>query len=517
MEKQAVERESTEMTEEMEEKQTVRLEGVAPKARILLADDLPMNRKIMLGLFKQTMVQADLAYTGEECLRMVHRKKYHLIFIDNQMSDMDGVDIAERIRSGTDHPNTDTPLILQTPMSGFEAQEECRRLGFTDFLKKPVREAMLMRLLATYLPPELIIDPKDAAKLIVERVRLKYQGELAAEILVAAPQELSRGQAQQMLGSRYKVHSVQSGAELFAHLEGHLPDLILLAETLGDMDGFEALHRLKGAARTAPVPVIFLTDEEDPRQLVQVLRRGCADYVETPVEEEMLLQKVAAALSQESQKQDLQQDVEQRTMELQRKNEQLERLMTQIMETLSGTIDAKDKYTHGHSQRVAEYARMLAAKLGKSEQEQGEIYYAGLLHDIGKIGVPSSIINKTDRLTDEEYEQIKLHPAIGTEILEHITEMPRLLVGARWHHERYDGKGYPDRLSGEKIPEWARIIGVADAYDAMTSRRSYREVLPQHVVRAEVEKGRGTQFDPVVADAMLALIDADTDYHMKEH
>lgn len=510
MERQAVEKEVTKA-----ERDCV-LCGVAPDARILLADDLPMNRKILLGLFKQTMIQADLAFTGAQCLRMMHERKYHMIFIDNQMSDMDGVDIVRRAREETDHPNVDTPLIMQTMMSGFEAKEVCRQLGFTDFLKKPVREPMLMQLLATYLPPELIVDPKEAAASMAGRIQLKLQGQLAAEILVAAAQEDYRRQAHGILDSRYTVHEVSSGEELFSRLEGQLPDLILLSEELGDMSGSEALHGLKSCGRTAAVPVIFLTGENDPKQLVHIFRQGAAEYVVTPLEEELLLQKVGGVFSQESQKQDLQQDVEQRTAELRKKNAQLERLMTQLMETLSGTIDAKDKYTNGHSRRVAEYARRLAAQLGKPKAEQEEIYCAGLLHDIGKIGVPSRIINKTGRLTDEEYELIKTHPAVGTEILEHITEMPNLLIGARWHHERYDGKGYPDGLKGGAIPEWARIIGVADAYDAMTSRRSYRDVLPQQVVRAELEKGRGTQFDPVVADAMLALIDADKNYEMKE-
>ena len=511
MERQAVARDF-----DKKEEQAPVLRGVAPQARILLADDLPMNWKILLGLFKQTMIEAELAVTGAECLQLVHERKYHMIFVDNQIADMDGVDIAKRIREETDHPNTDTPLIMQTSMSGFEAKEACRRLGFTDFLKKPVREAMLMQLLATYLPPELIVDPKEAAASMACSIQLRLQEELAAEILVAVSGKLCRRRADEILNSRYKVHAVTSGQALFAHMEGHLPDLILLERKLCDMDGLEVLRLLKGAARTAPIPVIFLTEETDQKLLVRMLRQGGSDYVTVPIEEELLLQKVGRALSQESQKQDLQQDVDQRTAELQKKNAQLERLMTQLMETLSGTIDAKDKYTNGHSKRVAGYSKKLAEKLGKPVQEQEGIYCAGLLHDIGKIGVPGSIINKTDRLTDEEYELIKTHPAVGTEILEHITEMPNLLIGARWHHERYDGRGYPDGLAGEDIPEWARIIGVADAYDAMTSRRSYRDVLPQEVVREEIEKGKGTQFDPVVADAMLAMIDADKDYHMKE-
>ena len=140
----------------------------------------------------------------------------------------------------------------------------------------------------------------------------------------------------------------------------------------------------------------------------------------------------------------------------------------------------------------------------------------GLLHDVGKIGIPEAIINKPGKLTDEEFEKIKTHPALGAGILKNITEFPKLAVGARWHHERYDGKGYPDGIAGEDIPTEARIIAVADAYDAMSSRRSYRDVLKQDFIRGEILKGKGTQFDPAFADIMLALIDADADYQMRE-
>ena len=152
--------------------------------------------------------------------------------------------------------------------------------------------------------------------------------------------------------------------------------------------------------------------------------------------------------------------------------------------------------------------------MGKNSQELSEIYYTALLHDIGKVGVPDEIINKEGRLTDEEYECMKKHPEIGASILENISEMTSISVGAHWHHERYDGNGYPDALKGEQIPEIARIISVADAYDAMTSNRSYRRLLAQSRVRAEIEAGKGTQFDPEIADHMLNMIDEDQAYRL---
>ncbi|MBQ3913617.1 MAG: HD-GYP domain-containing protein [Lachnospiraceae bacterium] len=194
----------------------------------------------------------------------------------------------------------------------------------------------------------------------------------------------------------------------------------------------------------------------------------------------------------------------------------LKNLTTEVMEALAGAIDAKDTYTNGHSRRVAEYSRKIAEAAGKSAEDCEKIYFTALLHDVGKIGVPIEILTKKGRLTTEEYEQIKQHPVIGSQILSTISDHPWLSIGAHYHHERYNGKGYPDGLKGETIPEIARIIAVADAYDAMTSNRSYRDAIPQHVVREELVKGIGTQFDPFFARTMIRLIDLDTEYRMKE-
>jgi HD superfamily phosphodiesterase len=194
----------------------------------------------------------------------------------------------------------------------------------------------------------------------------------------------------------------------------------------------------------------------------------------------------------------------------------LKGLTKEVIAAFANSIDAKDEYTHGHSSRVAEYSRRIAQASGKTPEECEEIYYAGLLHDIGKIGIPEDIITKEGKLTPEEYEKIKQHPVLGAQILGNITEYPYLSIGARGHHERYDGKGYPDGLKGEKIPDMARIIAVADAYDAMSSKRSYRAPIPQQKVREEIVKGIGTQFDPEYARIMLHLIDEDLEYKMSE-
>lgn len=191
-------------------------------------------------------------------------------------------------------------------------------------------------------------------------------------------------------------------------------------------------------------------------------------------------------------------------------------LTTDMIKALVKTIDAKDPYTNGHSIRVAEYTRMLAEQAYTDSDELHNIYNIALLHDIGKIGIPDNIINKPGKLTDEEYNIIKGHTLTGAKILSEIKSAPELIYGAKYHHERYDGKGYPCGLKGEEIPEISAIIAVADAYDAMTSNRSYRKLLPQETVKQEIEKGLGTQFNPKWGKIMLKLIEKDKDYKMHQ-
>ena len=310
----------------------------------------------------------------------------------------------------------------------------------------------------------------------------------------------------------YIVTALGSGQELldFLFVQGNTPDLILLDIYMPGMDGFETMKRLQaGLGAERRIPIVFLTGDSEDETEMKGLKMGAEDFIRKPIYPDVLLQRVERIIELDRTHKSMAHEIEIRAAEC-------ESLSRHVVQTLAEAIDAKDTYTNGHSDRVASYSREIAKRYGYSEKAQDDIYMMGLLHDVGKIGVPDEIINKNGKLTDEEYAAIKVHPEIGDRILKKVEEMPKLSIGARWHHERYDGKGYPDGLKGEEILEEARIISVADAYDAMTSHRSYRDILPQEVVRAEIEKGKGTQFDPVFADIMLQMIDEDKEYVMHE-
>lgn len=335
-------------------------------------------------------------------------------------------------------------------------------------------------------------------------------------ILIVDDDVMNRRIASDILKSRYVISCVASGEQAFVFLEKELPDLILLDIHMPEMDGFEVIRQLKAKKQYADIPIIFLTADNDRETEVEGLRLGADDFFAKPFTPEIMLLRVRHVLELDCLQKNLEQELERQTKKAEERRCKIERLFEQIMEALADTIDAKDKYTNGHSLRVAAYAKEIMKRLGGSEQEQEDAYNTGLLHDIGKIGIPDRIIRKKTGLTEEEYSLIKSHPVIGAEILANISEIPGIAVGARWHHEKYDGTGYPDGLRGEEIPLAARIIGVADAYDAMASKRSYRDVLPQEQVRREIERGKSTQFDPQIADIMLQMIDDDEEYQMRE-
>ncbi|MCI7130842.1 HD domain-containing phosphohydrolase [Frisingicoccus sp.] len=335
---------------------------------------------------------------------------------------------------------------------------------------------------------------------------------MADWVIVVDDDMMNLKMAGHILSQNYmRVTALKSGQELLDYVKDHdAPDLILLDINMPGMDGFETLKRLREQEKGKDeIPVIFLTANEDGDSETKGLTLGAMDFIKKPFVPEVLTLRVRHMIELIRLQRNLAQEVEKKTKEN-------EKLFIHVVRSLAEAIDAKDTYTNGHSGRVATYSGEIAKRYGYSEKAQRDVYMMGLLHDVGKIGVPDAVINKPAKLTDDEFEMIKNHPVMGARILKNIKEMPSLVIGARWHHEQYAGNGYPDGLIGNDIPEEARIIAVADAYDAMSSRRSYRDVLPQGIVREEIEKGKGTQFDPKFADIMLAMMDEDTEYKMRE-
>ncbi len=282
--------------------------------------------------------------------------------------------------------------------------------------------------------------------------------------------------------------------------------LVLLDVKMPGKSGLELLPEIK--TRFPDTAVVMATATTDTGIAIECMKQGAYDYIIKPFDLEDILHSVRRAL-------------EKRRLELENKEFQ-EHLKDKVAEqagrirasffnairALVNALEARDKYTSGHSQRVTDLAADITRKMKLSPEATDTIILAGLVHDIGKIGISESILNKPDRLTDEEYRQIQRHPEIGERILSPVAADEEILRLVRSHHEHFDGSGYPDGLRSEQIPLGARILAVADAFEAMTSERPYRKALDPTEAYAEIERRKGAQFDPEVVDVLLKGSDA---------
>ncbi|MBE5929745.1 MAG: response regulator [Lachnospiraceae bacterium] len=303
-----------------------------------------------------------------------------------------------------------------------------------------------------------------------------------------------------MIKGEYQLELLGSGFDALAYLENNTVDLVLLDLLMPEMDGMETYDRLRELENGKNVPVIFLTADTDIESEITCLKKGASDFVRKPFMPEVMRNRIRRVLELD----ELTHYLERKVME---KTAQIEKMTFETIATISSMLEARDSYTKGHSVRVAEYSVMLAERAGWREQAILNLQHIALLHDIGKVGIPDHVLNKPGKLTEEEFAIIKSHTIIGADILKEIKSIPEIEAGARYHHERYNGTGYPCGLAAEEIPAVARIIGIADAFDAMNSKRIYRDSLSSEVIRKELVNGKGTQFDPYFLDIFLQLFD----------
>ena len=319
-------------------------------------------------------------------------------------------------------------------------------------------------------------------------------------ILVVDDNKTNLQLIKQVLADKYTVIPVLSGSMALHYLEKHRPDLILLDYLMPEMDGIETMKAIREKEESAKIPIIILTADNASETEAECLRLGANDFIAKPYVPEVMLSRIEKTIELESYRNDLQQQLIEKTR-------QIEQVTLQAITAVANTIDTKDTYAKGHSIRVAEYAGAIARELGFSSEEVQNLQYVALLHDIGKIAVPDNILNKPSKLTQKEYEIVMTHTSIGAEVLKDIQMINEVKEGAMSHHERYDGKGYPAGLKGEDIPVIARILCIADAYDAMTSTRVYKKSLTMSEAIAEIENGIGTQFDPWMARTFIKLLE----------
>ncbi len=314
----------------------------------------------------------------------------------------------------------------------------------------------------------------------------------------------------------FQCLTAPDGKEAMKQLKSGQIDLVLLDVTMPGKSGAEVLKDIK--AKYPDIAVIMVTAVADVQIVISLMKAGAYDYVIKPVELAVLLFSIGRALEKRRlilENREYQLHLEQKVAQQTKK---IRQSFLNAITSLANALDAKDKYTHGHSQRVTEVAVAIAREMAMSEETIERIELAGLLHDVGKIGLSEAVLNKPAKLTAEEFQLVKLHPGIGEHILEPLIEDREILLMIRHHHEYYDGSGYPDGLSGgpttqeqggtaaakdgpKRLSPGTMALSVADAYDAMTTDRPYRPAMTIEAACAELERGKGKQFCPDMVDA----------------
>ena len=306
--------------------------------------------------------------------------------------------------------------------------------------------------------------------------------------------------------SNYEFVGITDPVEAIERVRQEHFDLMLLDFMMTPLHGDDVVEEIRKFNKE--LYILLLTGHKDLAPPLETIKRlAIQGYCEKSDKFDQLLLLIESGLKSVKQMDEIKRINE----ELADSKEQLEQAYIEMVQTLRSTVEAKDTYTRGHSDRVSEYSVLIGKRLGLPEEQIKSLKIGGLFHDIGKIGIPDSILLKPGKLTDDEYSEIKNHPSIGAHILGSAKIFKDIVPIVKHHHEKYDGNGYPSRLKGEEIPYLARIAAIADTFDAMTSRRSYRNALDLDFVKDEIESCKGTQFDPQLADAFLDILENDFD------
>jgi putative nucleotidyltransferase with HDIG domain len=331
-------------------------------------------------------------------------------------------------------------------------------------------------------------------------------------VLVVDDEEPIRNALKKFLTQQqFEVYTAGSGDEALQQLKRHKLALMLCDIRMPGTSGIDLVPQ---ALEVEPdLAILMLTAVNDATSAALCMQRGALDYLTKPIELADLGRAIQRALKRRemllenrSLNQWLKEEVTTRTAELQRERQKLERISVATLEALVNALEAKDPYMRGHSARVADLSANIAAQVGLAEEEVEVVRHAGRLHDIGKIGTREAVMNKQGPLTPEEFEHIKQHVIIGTQILSPLAHLADIIGAVRSHHERWDGTGYPDGLRGEEIPIGGRVIGAAEVYDALTTSRPYQEKMtPEQAVERMADLS-GTVLDPKVYDALNAIV-----------
>ena len=459
--------------------------------KILVVDDESMALQIAEKVLTSAGYSVLCKKNGLDALKVMKREHFDLVVLDISMPAISGTELLAKIRMTPGIE--DTKAVFMTSSRSQGDVIEALKLGALDFIPKPI------------VPNEMITRVNKA----VEKVQKD-------NILAVDDDPITLQMLKMLLDMTYNVTMVSSGRDALDYLQDHTPDIVLMDLLMPEMNGLETMQWMREIEGCEHIPVVFLTSDTSNETFEKIINAGAMDCITKPVIESVAIARISRVLQIKKYQDTLRMEVGRKEDKLAESERNFKNLSNELAVMLIGVIEKALPGTITHSEHAARCAKRLAQRLGKTPAEVDDAYYSALLHNIGKIGIPRDIADKTKHLNPEEMEIYKNHTTIGAKLLEEIKLLPALAQAAHWHHENYDGSGFPDGLKGDDIPEVARIVSTAAAYAEMSSFTPLRDPLPQKLILDEFVTNKGRKYDPHMADVMIGIIELDKDYELRE-
>lgn len=446
---------------------------VAPK--ILIVEDSPSIRKILYLQLKEISTDISLANDGLVGLKLAQSQEFDLILSDIDMPNMSGLEMLRELKKNK--ATRGIPVILLSFMDDDSDVEQGFEAGAAAYVKKSSTDTTL----------------KKTVYEVLDKTAVKKQSQI---LIVDDSITILRMVEAALAKTGFQVLIARNGEEALEILKSNQPDIIISDLDMPKMNGMELCKRLRKDPELSKIPILIMSANSERSVMRSVIEEGASSYIVKPFNMEQLIITTEKLLSEQFQL----------ILQARERLEEERNMMLASITSLIQALEARDAYTRGHSERVSEFAVGMGQKMGLPEKEIETLKIGGKLHDVGKIGIPDSVLLKEGRLTDEELRVIQGHPVIGADILKPIKSLSDTIPLVLHHHERFDGKGYPNQLKGEEINLLARIMAVADTYDAITSDRPYRKGKPQEVALEIIQEVRGTQLCSKCVDVFMEYI-----------
>ena len=445
---------------------------------ILVVDDSTVIRQSLSKMLADLGAQVTVANDGKQALEIARSGSFDVVVTDVDMPNMDGFGLCENLKK--EDKTRGIPVVILSSMDSEKDIEKGFRVGAAAYLSKS--------------------DALNEIPDIIEQVVQKANFHRSRCILVVDDSSTIRSVVIKALeNAGFQVLSAENGRQALDLMEDQRPDLILSDIEMPVMSGIDLCRTVHKNEKLATIPYVVMSTKNDRAMMRRMLQWGAIAYLTKPFNVEQLVITIERLLSNHF-------------LLLLKEKERLDTERNMLLASITSLIEAleaRDPYTRGHSESVAEIVAGMAETMGRNSDEIEMLRIAGRLHDLGKIGVPDSILLKPGRLTAEEYESIKRHPVAGATIFAPIKTLKEIVPVILYHHERFDGKGYPEGLAGRKIPLWARVTAVADTYHALTSDRPYRKGMEKKKAFQIILEAKSTQLCPDCVDVFFRYIKGD--------